>query len=224
MKPQYDNENVRAACPDCGGAVTTFEHKCGPGEYGSISRAAAHQYMGIRFERVVYMLLRCAGCGRGGLVKVHYDQSVEAGVLESFYPVSIMKAALPSGVPQDILTEFREAEGCASYSYNRAASALFRSTLEKVLKTNGYSVGTLEKKIEDAGNDGIISGPRRTRVHEDIRVLGNDVLHDDWREVSEAEVEAAHHYLQRILEDFYDEHTTVERILSEKDRKYETKA
>jgi hypothetical protein len=221
MKPQYDNGNVRAACPDCGGAVTTFECKYGPSGYGSISREGAHQYMGANFRRVVYLLLRCAGCGRGGLAKVHYDSAVEQGVLESFYPVSIMKAALPSGVPQDILTEFREAEGCASFGYNRAASALFRSTLEKALKTNGYSVGTLEKKIEDAGDDGIISGPRRTRVHEDIRVLGNDVLHDDWREVSDAEVDAAHHYLQRILEDFYDERKTVEKILVEKGRKHE---
>jgi hypothetical protein len=44
-------------------------------------------------------------------------------------------------------------------------------------------------------------------------VLGNDVLHDDWRDVQEEEVIAAHQYTQRILEDLYDDRVTVENIL-----------
>jgi len=43
-------------------------------------------------------------------------------------------------------------------------------------------------------------------------------LHDEWREVKEEEVNAAHHYTQRILEDFYDERDSVEEILKEKGR------
>ena len=34
-----------------------------------------------------------------------------------------------------------------------------------------------------AAGDGAISQPRKKRAHEDIRVLGNDVLHDDWNEI-----------------------------------------
>jgi hypothetical protein len=44
--------------------------------------------------------------------------------------------------------------------------------------------------------------------------LGNDVLHDDWREVLPGEYEDAHKYTQRILEDFYDDRPTVEARLA----------
>jgi hypothetical protein len=49
-------------------------------------------------------------------------------------------------------------------------------------------------------------------------VLGNDVLHDEWRAVTEDEFEQAHHYAQRILEDFYDDRTSVEALLISKGR------
>jgi hypothetical protein len=44
------------------------------------------------------------------------------------------------------------------------------------------------------------------------------VLHDDWREISEEEVEDSHRYTQRIIEDLYDDRPTVEAILVSKNR------
>ncbi len=114
--------------------------------------------------------------------------------------------------------EFREAELCAASGAWRGASALLRSTLEKVLKANGYVKGSLESKIDEAAADGVITDARRKRAHDDIRVLGNDVLHDEWRQVKEEEVTAAHQYAQRILEDFYDDRASVEAILVAKKR------
>jgi hypothetical protein len=55
-------------------------------------------------------------------------------------------------------------------------------------------------------------------AHEDVRVLGNDVLHDEWHKIPKEDVEAAHHYTQRILEDFYDDRTAVLEILRAKSR------
>jgi hypothetical protein len=46
--------------------------------------------------------------------------------------------------------------------------------------------------------------------------IGNDVLHNEWREITNDEVEAAHHYTQRILEDLYDDRATVEALLKQK--------
>jgi hypothetical protein len=51
-----------------------------------------------------------------------------------------------------------------------------------------------------------------------IRVLGNDILHDAWREVSEEEYDLAHRYSQRILEDLYDDRPSVVAPLTEKTR------
>ena len=42
------------------------------------------------------------------------------------------------------------------------------------------------------------------------------MLHDEWREVTEEECSLAHHYLQRVLEDFYDDRTAVLAILAAK--------
>ena len=76
----------------------------------------------------------------------------------------------------------------------------------------------MAERIDKAAADGVITAARSKRAHDDVRVLGNDVLHDDWRVVTEEEVELSHRYVQRILEDLYDDRASVEDILREKKR------
>lgn len=93
---------------------------------------------------------------------------------------------------------------------------MFRSVLDKTLRANGYKVKngtTLEQQIDMAADDGAITQARKRRAHDEIRVLGNDVLHDEWHEIAQADVEAARHYAQRILEDFYDDRESVLKLL-----------
>lgn len=71
----------------------------------------------------------------------------------------------------------------------------------------------MQQKIDQAADDGVITAARKQKAHDDIRVLGNEVVHDEWRVVTEEEVESALHYAQRILEDLYDDRTSVEQIL-----------
>jgi hypothetical protein len=68
-------------------------------------------------------------------------------------------------------------------------------------------------RIDAAAWDKVITETRQKRAHENIRVLGNDILHDEWREVTEDEFTDAHKYTQRLLEDFYDDRPTVETRL-----------
>ena len=75
-----------------------------------------------------------------------------------------------------------------------------------------------QKKIDEAAADGIITESLRLRAHIEVRVLGNDVMHDDWMEVTGDDFSAAHRYTQRILEAFYDHRTTVEQTLISKGR------
>ncbi|OFW13933.1 MAG: hypothetical protein A3H27_18085, partial [Acidobacteria bacterium RIFCSPLOWO2_02_FULL_59_13] len=163
-------------------------------------RDERHEFNGQTYGRMLYILMRCGGCGRGALAKIHDNGNVIDGALEEFFPFSIDKARLPAGLPQGIEAEFREAELCAAFGAWRAASALFRSTLEKTLTANGYTSGVLAAKIDNAAADSVITESRRKRAHDEIRVLGNDVLHDEWKEVSAEDVAAARHYAQRILE------------------------
>ena len=217
MKQTIINEyGVRTHCPDCDGALSIFAHKDPSREFGYVLIDGTHDFEGVSFNRIMYRLLSCSGCGRGGLAKFH--DTGNPTVLEWFHPRAYPVASLPSAVPEGIVNEYREAEVCASAEAWRAASAMLRSTLEKTLKANGYTKGTLQKKIDAAAADGVITAARKKRAHDNIRVLGNDVVHDEWRSVDEKEVQAALHYAQRILEDLYDDRATVEKLLIKKDR------
>jgi len=218
MLPEYENGNVKARCPDCGGAITTFEHKSASSTHGTVIQNYPHIFDRSQYTRTLYLLLRCASCGRGGIAKIHDNGTVLNGTLEAFYPTSIDSAKLPEGAPAGVSSEFREAELCASVGAWRAASGLLRSTLEKLLRANGYSKGSLADRINLAASDGVITEARKRRAHDEIRVLGNDVLHDDWRQVTQEEVTLAHHYVQRVTEDFYDDRTSVEAVLVAKGR------
>ncbi len=213
MQAEYKRGSVIANCATCSAARSTFEFRTSSGEFGAIIRDEPHYYNGQSYSRILYILTRCANCRQGGLATVHDNGTVELGKMEAFYPVSIELANLPEGIPNGIVSEFREAELCAAHSAWRASSAMFRSALEKTLVENGYASGTLQNKVDQAAEDGIITEARRKRAHDEIRVLGNDVLHDPWHEISSEEVEASHHYAQRILEDFYDDRESVENIL-----------
>jgi len=216
MKPIAEGYGVKAVCPDCA-AISYFDHSESSRELGYVLVNRPHKYEGRNFDRVHYKLLRCSGCGLGALATFHDNGRLPA-VLESFYPRALNAARLPPEVPEGISREYREAEKCAAFEAWRAASALLRSTLEKTLKVNGYSKGSLQAKIDEAAADGVITSARRQKAHDDIRVLGNEVVHDEWREISETEVETALHYAQRILEDLYDDRPSVVKILVEKGR------
>ena len=216
MNAQYKNGDVVAYCPDCG-ALTTFESKQGGAQQGLIMQQGPFQRPDGRiYLHKRYQLLRCASCGRGGLATILTGGPPEE--LVSFSPLSAEPATLPKGTPDDIKAEVREAERCAAVGAWRAASAMLRSALEKTLKANGYAAASLAQKIDDAATDGIITAARAQRAHDEVRVLGNDVLHDAWRAVDETEYNLSHHYTQPIVEDFYDHRGETEAVLKAKGR------
>jgi hypothetical protein len=218
MKPVIDGENIRARCPDCDGAVTTFESKkMAQGHDAVIAIHNGPRVVGVQYSSTVYRGLRCAGCGRGAMSVLAFTNS-NTQTLIDFFPRTIGSLSMPSDVPTDIKTEFQESELAGSVGAWRAASAMLRSTLEKTLKANGFTKGNLATKIDEAAADGVITEARAKRAHDDIRVLGNDVLHDAWRVVTQEEFDLAHKYTQRILEDLYDDRVSVEALLTAKSR------
>lgn len=211
------NYGVSAHCPKCK-VVTSFDQK------HVIVTNDHNLHNGAAYQRVLYILSQCARCARGAFATFFDNGNSQSAVLKEFFPISVDAAPLPKGVPHDIEAEFREAERCSAFGANRAASALFRSVLEKALIANGYtksndsSLRDLQKRIDAAAADGVITDARRKRAHDEIRSLGNDVLHDAWRSIADEEVEDSHRYTQRILEDLYDDRATVEGLLIAKQR------
>jgi hypothetical protein len=168
-----------------------------------------------------HRLYRCVGCGIGALGVVRMENvggKYPGAIAEliSFYPEAKETLPLPKAVPEGIQKEFREAEACLETGCYRAAAALFRSALDKTLLANGYKTGrsNLRTQIDEAAKDGVITAARKKRAHDDIRVLGNDILHDEWRALTEADVEPAHRYIQRILEDLYHDRESVLKELA----------
>lgn len=216
--PKYQNGNVIAVCPICG-IPTTFEAKQDNREHGSIVLDNPNEvgWPGSN-RRIVFRLLKCAGCGRAGLAAISDAGRVIDGMLVEFLPLSIETLPLPGNVPEGIREEFREAEKDASVKGYRSGSAMLRSALEKTLKSHGYKEGGLEAKINEAAEDGVITLPLKKRAHDNVRVLGNNVLHDEWRPVDLSEFEESHEYTRRILECFYDDPETVKQILRDKGR------
>ena len=222
MDPVFVNGNVRADCPGCG-VPSTFEYRNpdeGGKEFGSVILNKHHKYKNANYTRIIHKLLRCTVCNRPGVAKLHVDNVYTQGVLELFWPSSITSAKLPDNAPDQIEKELREAESCMSVEAWRGAAALLRSALEKTLIENDYNERSLYQKIEAAGNDGIITSARRQRAQDLIRTLGNDVLHEEWRVVTREEVEDAHHYVARVIEDLYDDRATAEAVLTEKGRNF----
>ena len=211
MPAIYESGKVIAQCPYCNTRCTFM------GPNGTIQIQKSHKFNGQDYNVIQDFLYTCGGCGRGALVNIHH--SPHPPILEAFHPAAVERAPLPNGVPDGIVNEFREAELCAAHGAYRAASALLRSTLEKTLKENGFTKGNLKDKIGEAATDGIITAAHKNKADDDIRVVANEVVHDDWRVITPGEIEIAHKYAQRILEDFYDVRDEVEKILTAKKAK-----
>lgn len=229
MPPEYRRGDVIAHCARCN-SRSTFTRADREREFGSTNGPAPKDYLEVLevqlearkngkpepdLTRTLGILLRCSNCSSPALAHIACGKSTQVGaVLLSFYPrESYPPADLPEGVPDDVVHELREAERCATANAWRAGSAMLRSALEKTLIANGYTAGSLYERIEAAAADQVITAARKRRAHDEIRVLGNDVLHDPWRSVTQDEFALAHHYAQRVLEDFYDDRETVEMTL-----------
>lgn len=216
--------NITASCPGCRGSTSTFEYLQQGSELGAVKSKTSKPY--TRFNEQVdvhFRLFRCAGCGRGalGCIRMSSERANYPGDINEllwFMPESKERLTLPSNTPKGIASEFREAELCMESGALRASAGMFRSVLDKTLRANGYKLnkGTpLAAQIDEAAKDGVITASRQRRAHDEIRVLGNDVLHDDWHEIPEDDVQAARHYTQRILEDLYDDRASVLKLLRE---------
>lgn len=211
MKPTFYDGKVRARCPDCA-AISNFTPVA-----PLVHRDAFHAIGKSGFKHCAYVLVQCSGCDRCGLAELHHNGRLEHSEVE-FYPSAIEAEPLPKGTPDGVIAEYSEAERCASANAWRGASALLRSALEKLLRANGYSNHNLYARIEAAATDGVIAAALKDRAHTNVRDLGNDVVHDDWREVTRDEYESAHHYVHRIAEAFYDNRPHVETLLKKAGR------
>jgi hypothetical protein len=228
------NGSIIARCGSskCNGAKTGFDWKENAKQIGYTDVISKYDSYNRCYKTVQSRIYKCASCGFGSVAQIAFSHKnkddfpgFNIEIIE-FSNEAIEKLPIPKFTPNDIYNEFREAENCFEEKCNRAALALFRSVIEKVLNQHGYDnkikkgektlKPSLADKIDLAKQEGIISLALCKRAHEKIRVVGNDILHDEWREVLDQEVEETREYCQRVLEAFYDDIETVSKIISER--------
>jgi Domain of unknown function (DUF4145) len=223
--PTWSNGAVTARCPNCN-SLSQFHSLDNSREFGMVERPITDpEWLRSQEElargtphypylhRECSFLVRCASCKHAGLAVVYAGSSPpNDGILIEFWPTSYSKTILPQAIPTGIEMEIREAETCASVKAYRGATALLRSALEKALKDSGYKKRLIEN-IQEIAADHIINESRRLQVDHNIRLLGNDIVHDDWREVTHEEYESALTYATWILNDLYADRPTVESQL-----------
>ncbi len=134
MAKLTDQGGVVARCPGCDGGLSTFEWGYLVPQPGVVSLAVGASLPTVSFGRLVkrvfqqggqwhdvlYLIVRCAGCGSGALAVVkmiqhqpadQYPRQLEC--LVSFHPEACERLKLPTAVPEGIRQEFREAESAS---------------------------------------------------------------------------------------------------------------
>lgn len=113
MAPTAHNvHSVKAPCPDCGGALSIFDHKDASREFGAITDTEHLVVGGTTYTLRIWRFLLCSGCGRGALALMQTNGP--RSFVHYFYPTTVPCAPLPTTVPSGICAEYRKAETSTS--------------------------------------------------------------------------------------------------------------
>lgn len=116
-------------------------------------------------------------------------------------------------VPEHIASAADEAHKSLSIDAHRGAIALARAVVEATAKDHEITKGTLDKKIDEMANQGVISEAMKDAAHE-IRFAGNEVAHGDLAEepITRDDAEEVLALMDAILTRVYQEPAQVARV------------
>ena len=117
----------------------------------------------------LYGVLTCRKCGQKTIFGMTNDAI-------SFYPGKAAYGALPVNTPQDVRDTFIDAELCFYGMGFRGAVAVSRACVEKGLFHKEIIKGSLEERIDDAKEQGILTETEYMLAH-GSRLAGNAALH-----------------------------------------------
>jgi len=150
--------------------------------------------------------VRCPACGKYVMDIVELDPNVTTVQRNSVvlsvtrvHPVWALGISAPPKVPRSVAEDFEQAMKIRTVS-PRAAAALFRSALEKLLGDVGYE-GSLDERINKAAVEDL--SPRVVRELHAVRQVGNYGLHPIGLNVEEGELELLESVLTDLFEEVY---------------------
>ena len=209
--PRLIENDVNAYCPVCDGR-SNFVRESGA---FSLTSKTLNKYYGLFTGSITFLLLKCVTCSLGALGIIYEDLDSEIKVLVDFYPKVKKITKLPDDTPEDISSEFKSAENCANIEEYRPAATMLRSTIEKVLNNHGYNEWRLSDNLKNLQKDRLITAPLARKNKLVVKILGDQVLHQKWREVDEKEYLTAREYALDLIKAFYSD---VEGVALERER------
>ena len=117
----------------------------------------------------IYGVLTCRKCQKKTIFGM-IDDAI------SFYPSEAAYGVLSVNTPQDVRDIFVDAELCFYGMGFRGAVAVSRACVEAGLSHKGITKGTLEKRIDDAKAEDILTETEYMLAH-GSRLAGNAALH-----------------------------------------------
>jgi hypothetical protein len=114
-------------------------------------------------------------------------------------------------VPTAIASTAVEAHQALGAEAPRASAAMARATVEATAKDKGFTRGSLEEKINELAEAGLISTTTRDAAHE-IRFAGNEAAHGDIEPISVEEAAEIAELMDAILHRVYQEPAKIARI------------
>lgn len=123
-------------------------------------------------------------------------------------------------VPEAIGSSANEAHLALAANAARAAVVMARAVIEATAKDKGIKSGSLESKIEQLADQGLISELMRLAADE-IRFAGNDAIHGNLihESISAGDAEDIVSLMDTILERIYQEPAGVERVRANRERR-----
>ena len=132
--------------------------------------------------------LRCQGCRKFILGFVYWQghsnwaSSPAAIKYETHYPISLPSDDLPTGIPDAIAHNFKEALRCRWIKAYQATVLMCRRALQVSCDSESAVGNDMYKQIDDLASKQLITEPLRKMAHR-IRLLGKRGAHGDYSDI-----------------------------------------
>lgn len=111
-------------------------------------------------------------------------------------------AILDDCVPATVRSAFDEASKCLASACPRAAAAMARCALEGIVVDQGETKGTLAQRLNNLADKGVLLRTMAAWTKE-VRLLGNDAVHDLTAEVSIADAAQLVEFIRELAKYIY---------------------
>jgi hypothetical protein len=138
----------------------------------------------------------------GGALKRHDPKAHGAIEWRGHHWWPVAGSTLHPSVPEPVRSTFEEASKCLAAQCPRAAAAMARCALEATVSDQGESSGALAARLQRLADKGTLQ-PMLAKWAKEVRLLGNDAVHDLTRSVLVEDARQLIDFIQELTKYLY---------------------